>query len=264
LWLAVALALSGWGIAGTIIVHAVTSWLDERREIRNRLQCEQHAANDPKNPPCNEGSRWADPNSSLIQPATEEYRHNTEERSFWERQIRVARGLNWITGVGAVVGVLGLIFIYAGLQESRRSNIDANRAWISPTGMSATGGIDGTDDIPIQIHYSNLGKSPALKMDAQFDAVTVPTPANLHSYDSLSGGPNNTCKRTALIEESYAIFPNGSQDNRRETIIPRVRVTPLVRSNQAAILIQGCFKYETMGEIHYSWFCFVAYSHGAN
>jgi hypothetical protein len=52
------------------------------------------------------------------------------ERSFWERQIRVAKGLNWITLFAGIVAVGGLVALYRSITDAEDATIRANRAWL--------------------------------------------------------------------------------------------------------------------------------------
>lgn len=38
-----------------------------------------------------------------------------------------------------------------------------NRAWIAPDGATATGDVGGTDDISVQVFYTNVGKGQRLE-----------------------------------------------------------------------------------------------------
>src|ERR1700683_794456 len=59
------------------------------------------------------------------------------ERLFWdphmERHIRIATWLNWVTGVSAAVGLLGLYFLYRSVIGADQATIEANRAWVGTT-----------------------------------------------------------------------------------------------------------------------------------
>ncbi len=130
-------------------------------------------------------------------------------------------------------------------------------------GIAAQGKIDGSEDVSLKIYYRNLGHSPALNLTPAFNAVTAVDP-NPKTYEPLRGGTNNTCKGLALKADSWPVFPNSDPTGRswRETIYPQRMITPAVAASQAALLIQGCFLYETMGETHHTWFCLVAYRNG--
>ena len=49
--------------------------------------------------------------ATLREITSQEEHHRAAEHDFWSRQIRAAHGLNWITGIGAAVGFVGLLFV---------------------------------------------------------------------------------------------------------------------------------------------------------
>jgi hypothetical protein len=66
--------------------------------------------------------------TTLREISAREENHQAGERGFWERQIRAAHRLNWITGVGAAVGVLGLFFVFGSFVLAIRASHDAETA----------------------------------------------------------------------------------------------------------------------------------------
>jgi hypothetical protein len=59
------------------------------------------------------------------------------------------------------------------------------------------------------------------------------------------------------------VFPNAPHDTWTNSIIYRKVVTAGVKTNTDVIYLQGCLAYETMQQIHRTWFCQVVYRNGS-
>jgi hypothetical protein len=108
-------------------------------------------------------------NSPAGAPMIQEVEHRATERRFWDRQIRVAKCLNWITFLSALVALFGLGFVYLGLIETKRAGdiaretlIASNRAWLAPVDAIIDGQIQKDQPINTAIVFENTGKGPAL------------------------------------------------------------------------------------------------------
>jgi hypothetical protein len=124
--------------------------------------------------------------------------HQTAERDFWTRQLRAARGLNWITGIAAVTGIIGLFFIALSLRVTKNAaddgaiaanaardqaaaTVEANRPWIKPTITAKYIDIgENAIQVTVLIDNKNIGKSPA--EDLLVSIKIVPTDL----FESLS------------------------------------------------------------------------------
>lgn len=122
--------------------------------------------------------------SAPADPQTAEEHHRAAERHYWKRQIRVGVWLNRITAIAALVGIIGLAFVYKGLVATRRAadaastqaaasieanritqelNIIARRPWIPPNIVVSdiTFSQNGQADIIIDFTFKNTGLTPA-------------------------------------------------------------------------------------------------------
>jgi hypothetical protein len=70
-------------------------------------------------------TEWAAIQAAIREIHTSEKRHQTSERHILAAQIRAANRLNWITGIGAFISVLGLIFVGLSLLIAKRAADDA-------------------------------------------------------------------------------------------------------------------------------------------
>lgn len=140
--------------------------------------------------------------------------------------------------------------------------VAANRAWIKVSGMNTLGDIRDQNDFKADIYYDNVGKGPATSANASFNGGTAPFPDGFDFSMPVSVGPNHTCDGLLPDRNGLAIFPDIGEKQFLNTTIPRKIILPSVILNKGALYVQGCFAYETMNEMHKTWFCFIAFMNG--
>jgi hypothetical protein len=146
-----------------------------------------------------EGTSTSEPELLLAEIVAEVEHHQTAERDFRTKQLRAARCLNWITGIAAVTGICGLVFIALSLwvaknaaddgaiaanaaRDQAAATVEANRPWIKP--IITAKYIDvGENAIQVQvlIDSQNIGKSPAEDVLPVIKIV----PTGLHKAPSM-------------------------------------------------------------------------------
>ena len=178
--------------------------------------------------------------------------------------LKKADGL--ITGIAtvllaAITAMLAQIAYWQYTDTTLRETLVAsNRAWLAPTGLAVRGQIDGDKDLDIDVHYANVGKGPAIKVKLIFAGGTIP---NLADPLIPAAGPNSTCAGQQTDPGGPVVFPNTPNNNWwNSTIIPRTLLTQSVKDNKAVLYLQGCLIYETMKEVHHTWFCQFVYRNG--
>jgi hypothetical protein len=86
---------------------------------------------------------------SGCEPPSPEKQQRAAERTYWERQLRISKWLNLITGIAAAAGIVGLIILYVTVKVASRqadTAIEANKAalaalhqtqrpWVSAEGL---------------------------------------------------------------------------------------------------------------------------------
>lgn len=95
-------------------------------------------------------------------------------------------------------------------------------------------------------------------MNSNFYAGTVVNKER--ASDEIVVGPNITC--FGLKPKDYGVVVYPAKRLHQDTSAPRQAISPSVKANKGVIFLQGCFIYETMKEIHHSWFCFIVYRNG--
>jgi hypothetical protein len=124
--------------------------------------------------------------TALREKAARQQQHQTNEQIFWTRQIRAARGLNWVTLVGALVGIAGLYFIWASLnvavtaakdsriaadaaRDQAAAAIAGQRPWVTVI-PKIEGDFEFVRDqdrnviarVPLYFDMRNIGRTPAI------------------------------------------------------------------------------------------------------
>jgi hypothetical protein len=134
----------------------------------------------------------------------------TEESDSRAKSLRAAQRLNWFTGLGGVVGIVTLLFLWLSLEQSRNAFEHGQRAWIGITKIvviippvskpADSPGEPITEDklFVVPIIFKNGGMTPAthVKMDIdpnQFQGIDCAVPSIKSPYDSeTSIGPGDT------------------------------------------------------------------------
>ena len=187
-----------------------------------------------------------------------------EERHFWERHIRhhirVAIWLNCITGVGTVVGLVGLVFVYLTLESAERSTTIANRAWIAPLRIVVEDKFRLGEKFAYRVAFQNVGKEPATNIVIDAVEGTIDAPAVAGSWDAVftrSGVKKYDCQKVHPNSGGLVTYPSVSPPNEftasTDKLIPD---EDAVLNGTKILYVKGCFGYETFNEGHYSWFCY--------
>ena len=125
---------------GAVLLALSNKRPDSSEDDRQRRQNTDATSNYGKQPISDMlRAEWATFQSSIREIHRSEERHQAAERDAWARQIRAAHGLNWITAIGAIVGIFGLVFVGFNLVIAKQAADDAhsalvaaNRAWVGP------------------------------------------------------------------------------------------------------------------------------------
>jgi hypothetical protein len=148
--------------------------------------------------------------AAKIEPSPEENRRHGKEQTDSSRQLKIALILNWITGVAACVGLLGLIYLRGQLGAMIESNSinrtaleSVQRAFVSRTGFDLRKTVIRTADredlrLTVVANWQNGGATPALGV--------------IHSLsiDELSSEPSgDTFIGNAATESPEFIGPKG-------------------------------------------------------
>jgi len=133
--------------------------------------------------------------------------HQAAQRKLGAAQLRIARGLNRITAIGAIVGLISSLGIIGSLvitkfaaDDAHMALVAANRAWISPVSatLGAIPSAPPTEAITVQVPFRNTGHEPAtdafiingadsIAIDATYDEIHAKERAFEDYCFSISG-----------------------------------------------------------------------------
>lgn len=201
--------------------------------------------------------------SAKIQPSTSEEQHRAAEQDYWRRQLRLAKWMNWITGVAAIVGLGGLFVIWETLrvtQEQTRAEMtqaetarETLRARITMTEMERASDIAPNVPIYININWKNAGGSTAFDIISGSMSWICDGPLSvdcikraLSERDPLSKSPTNT--GTAEIgEEGFFTV----------TFVPQsTEVIDALKNGTKTAYFAGAIRYrDIFSEVHTFRFC---------
>ena len=201
---------------------------------------------------------------AISRQTAEMQHHNAAEVIVWRRQIRANWWLNWITLAAAIIAIGTVMVLIYTLIDARKATVEANRAWVAPRTAFLRRALVLNDHPAFRIVYDNVGKEPALNLSMLSQVIIVDAAALIRSlgqpnYSDVAMQENSTCAHDTIHQGAEIIWPssrpegysNSSMENSDDPVI-----TQEVLDGRQAIVIKGCFLYETFHEIHRSAFCF--------
>jgi len=200
------------------------------------------------------------PETPSRKPPSSNEEHRAAERRFWDRQIVIASWLNIITAVGAIVALVGIIFLIKNIIDAENATMRANRAWIAPRGAYLDARHSSNQAKVFTIEYENVGREPATDIffsqyadyfdgPALIDKVTYSLPIKKVDTCSVAG---------RSIAPAYPLNGSGSKE---EVIVfmdskEFLNDFNLFLSGKKTFYIEGCFRYKTFRLEHRSIFCY--------
>jgi hypothetical protein len=190
--------------------------------------------------------------------------HNAAEVIVWRRQIRAVWWLNGITLAAAIIAIGTVIVLIYTLIDARKATVEANRAWVAPRNAYLTRPFVLNDHPAFRVTYGNIGRQPALNTETWWRVSIVDAGPLLRSLKEPNLAesafpPNIACSGQSTRRGAEVIWPttqpeayaNAYVENPGDPII-----TEEVIDGRHAVVIQGCFLYETFHEVHHSAYCF--------
>jgi hypothetical protein len=206
---------------------------------------------------------WDTSRGPLNQRAVASEAHSPDERRFWDRQIRIGKWLNWITGVAAAGGVFGLVFVGLGLNESRYATVASNRGWLAVQGARLGSPLVLNEPIKYQILFKNTGKSPVTEPEWRDQYATVPAPAlsqqKIIDFNDIHMSDNETCEHLSPAVANGVVYPEGNGTANRSTTSSGhwLLADQSVLNGTTYVYFRGCVAYNTMGIIGKSGYCYI-------
>jgi hypothetical protein len=237
----------------------------DRQEANATPKHSQQAANDKVR------GEWAGPQADIGEILSEED-HQAAQRKLGAAQLRIAKGLNRITAIGAIVGAISSLGIIGSLvitkiaaDDAHMALVAANRAWISPVGatLGALPSAPSTDEITVLVPFRNTGHEPAT--DASIisgtDSITIDATYNeIHakerSFEDYCFSIPGVMHDTSAV--SFVIFPGSSAANDYNgsiTIRPDLIDWDVVYGKKY-VYLHACVVYQTFGQVRHTSVCY--------
>jgi hypothetical protein len=194
-------------------------------------------------------------------------RYHAAERNFWRRQIRVARWLNVITLIAAIIAIGSVFVLIWSLLDARKATVEANRAWVAPRSVYLRRTLVLNDHPGFRVAYDNIGREPALHTNLWWRVIIVDADVLMRSLTQSElrekafdiAGENPACAGHTISKGAEIIWPSQQPETYSASYIEQANdpiITQDVIDGRAAVVVEGCFFYETFHEVHHSAFCF--------
>ena len=198
--------------------------------------------------------------------------HQAAQRKLGAAQLRIAKGLNRITAIGAIVGLISSLGIIGSLviakfaaDDAHMALVAANRAWIGPVSatLGAIPSAPPTEAITVPVPFRNTGHEPAtdafivngadsIETDASYDEIHKKERVFEDYCFSISGVADD---RSAV---SIVIFPGGlaaNDYNGSITIKPELIDWDVVYGKKY-LFLHACVVYQTFGQVRHTSVCY--------
>ena len=239
----------------------------DRQEANATPKHSQHPANDKLR---GESAGF----QAVIGEILSEEDHQAAQRKLGAAQLRIAKGLNRITAIGAIVGAISSLGIIGSLvitkiaaDDAHMALVAANRAWISPVNatLGAIPSAPPTEAINVPVPFRNTGHQPAtdasivngsdsIGIDASYDQIHAKERA-FEDYCFSISGPKDDTSTVSIV-----IFPGGSATNYYSGSIA---ISPDVIDWNAVygkkyVFLHACVVYQTFSEVRHTSVCYYA------
>jgi hypothetical protein len=201
---------------------------------------------------------------ALSRHTAEKQYHDTEEVSFWRRQLRAAWWLNYITLITAMIAIGTVGVLISTLIDARKATVEANRAWVAPRSAYLRRAFVLNDHPVFRVTYDNVGRQPALNSEMWWRVNIVDADLLVRSLKDASlaetaFGRNIACDQHSAHKGSEVIWPSRKPESYSNAYVGNPTdpiITDEVLDGRAAVVVHGCIFYETFHEVHRSAFCF--------
>jgi hypothetical protein len=198
--------------------------------------------------------------------------HQAAQRKLGAAQLRIAKGLNRISAIGAILGAISSIGIIGSLiitkfaaDDAHMALVAANRAWISPVSatLGAIPSAPPTETITVTVPFRNTGHEPAtdafiinntdsIGIDATYDQIHAKE-RDFEDYCFSISGVMDDASAVSIV-----IFPGGSDANDYNgsiTIRPDVIDWDVVYGKKY-VFLHACVVYQTFGRVRHTSVCY--------
>jgi hypothetical protein len=211
---------------------------------------------------------------AVIEEILSEEDHQAAQRKLGAAQLRIAKGLNRITAIGAIVGVISSLGIIGSLvitkiaaDDAHKALVAANRAWISPVRatLDTIPNAPSTEAITVPVPFRNTGHEPATDAFIVSGSDSIAISATYDQIHAKERAFEDYCFSISVPKGdksavSIFIFPGGSATNDYSgsiTISPDVIDWDVVYGKKY-VFLHACVVYQTFGVVRHTSVCYYA------
>lgn len=180
---------------------------------------------------------------------------DAEERTFWRRQVRIAKALNWVTGLGAILSLLTMGILLFTLMDSRKATEEADRAWLAPIDEDMDVSPKVGEEWSTTVHFRNVGKEPALNFKYALDIRAAPGSPERVESGEIPLPANFTCGRVTPSQDGTVVYTEHEYSQFRLILMGK-QDQNAVLSKKATLVSVGCLGYRTFEKSRTAAFCF--------
>jgi len=253
---------------------ATIAWLRPNK-MQDHRHDRQEATAKPSQHPANH--KLQDESAGLqavIGEILSEEDHQAAQRKLGAAQLRIAKGLNRITAIGAIVGAISSLGIIGSLiitkiaaDDAHMALVAANRAWISPVSatLAAIPSAPPTEAITVPVPFRNTGHEPATDASivSSSDSISInATYGQIHgkerAFEEYCFSISGTKDDASAV--SMVIFPGGSvtNDYSGSIAIKPDMIDWDVVYGKKYLFLNACVVYQTFGKVRHTSICYYA------
>ncbi len=191
----------------------------------------------------------------------EKYDADRDEQRIGERK-KFKLKLFTLIGVftAAAFTLLQAYLIRESNKITREALVSSSRAWIAPANAYFTSDVAKNVPFSFEVQYRNTGRSPALGAHPIYTLQQVPVSKfedNTFNAFIEADKASDDCTHLGLAPGADVIYPD-QPDGYKLLFTNHLTnwINDDVISGKTAVVLQVCFAYQTMREIHRTAFCY--------
>ena len=186
-------------------------------------------------------------NPAIAQPSCKDEQWHNEQKTYWDRQIRIGYLLNWITGIAAGIAFLALIPLYIQMQSAQNALKVTERAWVIVKGITLEDFmVAGQEPVAIAGFY-NSGHTPALQVSVHHFQRIVPSlaPKDKPDFRRIAG------------ESVTVVGPDSKVTSKQKYMSVTMEEMSNMAAGRAYLYNYGIIQYmDIFGIDHWTMFCY--------
>ena len=188
-------------------------------------------------------------------PSADSGTNNCKDRTPWWKKL-----LEWtavLTGVGLLLVNIGLWKATKKAADAAKQSTSASaRAWIAPQNAMLSSEPVLDQPVTIEILYGNPGKEPALDVHPIFKIKPIAKARfDDNTFNSIVEA-DDLCHSLGTAPGADVIYPDQPGGYKLRMGLPPNWIKNDIVGGEAALVIEMCFAYKTLGEVHHTAFCY--------